>query len=111
MSYLIADLAIFLGVHSVSIVSYRWRDRLVEKLGPGPWRGLYSLASLLGLALIAYGYARAREAPIILYVPPLWLRDTVPMLLVLVFPLLFAQYQEIESSRSALSSRISSSPA
>jgi uncharacterized membrane protein len=92
MGYLIAGLAIFLGVHSVSIVSYRWRDRLVERLGPGPWRGLYSLASLIGLALIAYGYARAREAPIILYVPPLWLRDTVPMLMVFVFPLLFAAY-------------------
>ena len=92
MVYLIAGLAIFLGVHSVSIVSYRWRDHLVERLGPGPWRGLHSLASLVGLALIAYGYARAREAPVILYVPPLWLRDTVPMLMVFVFPLLFAAY-------------------
>jgi uncharacterized membrane protein len=92
MSYLIAGLVIFLGAHSVSIVSYRWRDRLVERLGPGPWRALYSLAAIAGLALIAYGYGRAREAPIILYVPPLWLRDTVPMLMVFVFPLLFAAY-------------------
>jgi uncharacterized membrane protein len=92
MTYLIAGLVVFLGVHSVSIVSYRWRDRLVERLGAGPWRGLYSLASIVGLALIAYGYGRARAAPVILYVPPLWLRDTVPMLMVFVFPLVFAAY-------------------
>jgi uncharacterized membrane protein len=92
MGYLIAGLVIFLGVHSVSIVNHRWRDRLVERLGPGPWRALYSLAAIVGLALIAYGYGRARQAPIILYVPPLWLRDTVPMLMVFVFPLLFAAY-------------------
>jgi uncharacterized membrane protein len=92
MLYLIAGLVIFLGVHSVSIVSYRWRDRLVERLGFGPWRAVYSLAAIVGIALVAYGYARAREAPIVIYVPPLWLRDTVPMLMVFVFPMLFAAY-------------------
>jgi uncharacterized membrane protein len=92
MVYLIAGLVIFLGVHCVSIVSYRWRDRAVERLGAGPWRGFFALASIAGLALIAYGYGRARLAPVILYVPPLWLRDTAVMLMVFVFPLLFAAY-------------------
>jgi uncharacterized membrane protein len=92
VSYLIAGLVIFLGVHSVSIVGHRWRDRMIARLGAGPWRGLYSLVSLAGLVLIVYGYGRAREAPVILYVPPVWLRDTVVMLMVFVFPLVFAAY-------------------
>jgi uncharacterized membrane protein len=90
--YLIAGIVIFLGVHSVSIVSYRWRDRMIARLGAGSWRALYSVISIVGLALIVYGYGLARTEPVILYVPPLWLRDTVIMLMVFVFPLLFAAY-------------------
>jgi uncharacterized membrane protein len=90
--YLIAGLVIFLGAHSVSIVSYQWRDRMVARLGAGPWRGLYALASIVGLALIFYGYGQARSMPIILYVPPLWVRDTMIMFMPLVFPLVFAAY-------------------
>jgi uncharacterized membrane protein len=90
--YLILGIVIFFGVHSVSIVSYAWRDRMVARLGAGAWRALYSVASLAGLALIVYGYGLARTAPVILYVPPLWLRDTVVMLMVFVFPMLFAAY-------------------
>jgi uncharacterized membrane protein len=90
--YLIAGLALFLGVHSVSIVSYRWRDHMVERLGGARWRMLYALASAIGLALIFYGYGRARGMPVILYVPPLWVRDTMIMLMPFVFPLVFAAY-------------------
>lgn len=92
MIYLIAGIVIFLGMHSVSIVSYPWRDRMVARLGAGAWRAIYSLVSLAGLALIVYGYGLARAAPVILYVPPLWVRDTMVMLMVFVFPLLFAAY-------------------
>jgi uncharacterized membrane protein len=92
VSYLIIGLVVFLGVHSISIVGHRWRDRMIARLGAGPWRGLYSLVALAGLALTVYGYGRARETPVILYVPPVWLRDTVVMLMVLVFPLVFAAY-------------------
>jgi uncharacterized membrane protein len=90
--YLLAGLVIFLGVHSISIVSYQWRDRMVARLGAGPWRALYAFASIVGLVLIFYGYGHARETPIILYVPPLWVRDTMIMFMPFVFPLVFAAY-------------------
>jgi uncharacterized membrane protein len=90
--YLIAGLALFLGVHSVSIVSYRWRDQMAERLGNARWRMLYALVSAIGLALIFYGYGQARTMPVILYVPPLWVRDTMIMLMPFVFPLVFAAY-------------------
>ena len=93
MIYLIVGLVIFLGVHSVSIVSYAWRDRMAATSSARDvWRALYSFAALAGLALIVYGYGLARTAPVILYVPPLWMRDTMVMLMVFVFPILFAAY-------------------
>jgi len=90
--YLIAGLVLFLGVHSISIVSYRWRDAMVEKVGHGAWRALHSLVSVVGLALIAYGFGRARENPVILYVAPIWVRDTMIMVMPVVFPIAFAAY-------------------
>jgi uncharacterized membrane protein len=90
--YLITGLVLFLGVHSISIVSYRWRDAMVERLGAGAWRALHSLISVVGLALIVYGFGRSREAPIILYVAPIGVRDTMIMVMPFVFPIAFAAY-------------------
>ena len=92
MLYLIAGLVLFLGVHSISIVSYRWRDATVQRVGAGAWRAAFALVSLAGLAVIAYGFGRARENPVVLYVAPVWVRDTMIMVMPFVFPVAFAAY-------------------
>lgn len=56
MALLIAGLAIFLGVHLVPTLP-RVRQGLVERLGELRYRGIFSLVSALGLALIVAGYA------------------------------------------------------
>ena len=55
MTWLLLGLILFLGVHSVRIVAEGWRTRTRERLGEGAWKGLYSLLSLLGFALIVWG--------------------------------------------------------
>lgn len=92
MGVLLLGLILFLAVHSISIVSEAWRDRQVAKLGEGPWKGLYSLVSLVGFGLIVWGYGLARYDPVLLYLPPVWLRHIVLLLMIPVFPLLFAAY-------------------
>ena len=92
MTYLVLGLIIFLGVHSVSIVAPAWRDAMQARLGEGPWKGLYSVASVAGFALIVIGYGMARQQPVVLYAPPVWLRHLALLLLVPVFPLLLAAY-------------------
>jgi uncharacterized membrane protein len=92
MTILILGLILFLGVHSVSIVAPAWRDATQARLGEGPWKGLYSLASLAGFALIVVGYGMARQQPVVIYAPPIWLRHFALLLLVPVFPLLLAAY-------------------
>ncbi|MAO14774.1 NnrU family protein [Marinobacter sp.] len=92
MTTLILGLVLFLGVHSLSIVNEPLRDRLHAALGEAAFKGLYSLASLAGLLLIIWGYGAARLDPSVLYVPPTWLRHVSLLLLIPVFPLLFATY-------------------
>lgn len=92
MSMLILGLIIFFAVHSVSIVNDPWRDRMVARIGEWPWKALYSIASLAGFALIVWGYGLARHDPVVVYTPAAWLGPLAMLLLVPVFPLLFAAY-------------------
>lgn len=92
MLMLIAGLVLFLGVHSVSIVSRSGRDRLVQRLGEGPWKGLYSVIALAGFVLIIFGYAQARETPVLLYSLPGGFRHLAALLMLPVFVLLVAAY-------------------
>jgi len=92
MEMLIAGLVIFLGVHSVRMLAGGWRMRMRVRLGEGIWKGLYSLVSLLGLALIVWGFDLAREQPTMLWAPPTGLRHAASLLTVLAFVLLAAAY-------------------
>jgi uncharacterized membrane protein len=92
MTILIVGLVLFLGVHSLSIVNEPLRNRLQASLGEAAFKGLYSLVALIGLVLIIWGYGAARMDPTMVYTPPGWLRHLAMLLLVPVFPLLFATY-------------------
>lgn len=92
MTTLIVGLVLFLGIHSLSIVNEPLRNRMHASLGELPFKGLYTLASLIGLVLIVWGYGAARMDPTVLYTPPGWLRHLAMLLLIPVFPLFLATY-------------------
>ena len=92
MPLLIAGLVLFLGIHSVAIVAPSFRARIIQRMGEGAWKGLYSLISLAGFVLICYGFGSARQAPVVLYSPPTWLRHLALLVMLPVFPLLIAAY-------------------
>jgi uncharacterized membrane protein len=92
VTVLVIGLIIFLGIHSISIFAPGFRDRMAARIGAGPWRGIYSLVSLAGFALIVWGYGLARREPVVLYDPPFWTRHLTALLMLPVFPLLFAPY-------------------
>ena len=92
MTLLILGLIIFLGVHSVRIVADDWRSRRVAALGLNGWKGLVSLASIAGFALIVWGYGAARGAPLVLYAPPVWTKHVAALLTIPAFILLAAAY-------------------
>jgi uncharacterized membrane protein len=92
LSLLIIGLVIFLGVHSVAIVAPGMRAGAIARLGEGAWKGIYGVVSLIGFVLICYGFGLARQAPVFLYFPPAWLRHVALLIMLPVFPLLFAAY-------------------
>lgn len=101
MLLLILGLVLFLGIHSVSIVSADGRNRLAQQMGEGPWKGLYSLVSLAGFVLIVIGYGAAREAPVLLYTLPAGFRHLAALLMLPVFVLLLATYLPGRIQRTA----------
>jgi uncharacterized membrane protein len=92
MALLVLGLLIFLGTHSLRFLAGGWRLRQIARLGEGPWKGLYALASLLGLVLIVIGFGAARAHPVLLYAPPAWLRHLNIVLTLVAFVLVAAAY-------------------
>jgi uncharacterized membrane protein len=92
MAILVAGLIVFLGVHSIAIIAPAVRARALTRLGEGGWKGLYALVSLIGFVLIVYGFGLARQAPVVLYTPPHWMRHVTFLLMLPVFPLILAAY-------------------
>jgi len=92
MTYLILGLMIFLGAHSVRIFADEWRTRTRQRIGEGPWKGVYSLLSLAGLALMVWGFGVSREQPIVIWVPPTGMRHLASLLTLVAFIFLAAAY-------------------
>lgn len=92
MTMLIAGLIIFLGVHSMSIVSASWRDAMAAKMGEIPFKAVYAVVSIVGFVLMAKGYGEARLEPVVLYTPPIWTRHLAALLLIPVFVFFLATY-------------------
>lgn len=91
MTQLLLGLVLFLGMHSLSMVALPLRDKLAGKSELG-WKIVYSLASLVGIILVARGYADLRQTTIVLYETPIWMRHVAAILLLPVFVLFLAPY-------------------
>ena len=92
MTLLILGLVLFLGVHSTRIVADGWRTATIARVGEKPWKGIYSLLSIAGFVLLVIGYGAARQAPVVLFAPPVWTRHLAALLTIPAFVLLAAAY-------------------
>lgn len=92
MLYLILGLIIFLGAHSLRIFAEGWRTQTLARMGEGPFKGVYSLVSLLGFLLVVWGFGVARETPVMVWLPPVGMRHAAALLTLVAFVLLAAAY-------------------
>lgn len=89
---LILGLIIFLGAHSVRIFAEGWRRQQIVRLGHNTYRGLYALVSIIGFALIVWGFGLARGNPTVIYTTPVWLKHLNALFTIVAFVLVAAAY-------------------
>lgn len=92
MLYFLLGLVLFLGVHSTRIFADGWREGMIARMGPLGWKGVYSVVSLAGLALLVWGWGLLRQQPVVLWQPPVAMRHLASLLTLLAFVLLAAAY-------------------
>src|SRR3954447_13145521 len=95
MTLLLIGTVIFVGVHLLAMLLPGARDRLQERMGEGPYKGLFSLVSLIGLGLMVYGFSTTwgTLAPEdYLYTPAPWTRHAAMGLVLLAFIFLGASH-------------------
>lgn len=90
MLVLILGLVLFLGLHSLRIFADGWRTRQIARLGLKRWKALYAVVAIVGFVLICWGFGLARQHPVLLYVPPLWLRHLNALFTLVAFVLFVA---------------------
>ena len=90
LMYLIAGLVLFLGVHSTRVFANDWRNKTLARIGEKPFKGIYTLFSLAGFALLIWGYGQARQQGVMLWNPPIATSHIAALLMLLSFILLAA---------------------
>jgi len=88
MTLLFIGIVIFIGSHLLAMLLTGPRDRLLARLGEGPYKGLFSLVSAIGLGLMIYGFYTTRgalEPDDYLYAPAPWTRHAAMGLVLLAF--------------------------
>ncbi len=93
MTALILGLVLFLGIHSTRIVAEGTRSAFIAQRGDKAWKGLYTVLSLAGFALLVWGYGMARQQPTVLWAaPPVWTKHAAALLTLIAFVLVSAAY-------------------
>ncbi len=95
MTLLYIGTVIFVGVHLLAMLLPEARDRLRERMGENPYKGLFSLVSAVGLILMIYGFYTthgALEPDDYIYTPAPWTRHAAMALVLLAFIFLGASH-------------------
>ncbi len=83
MAVLIVGIILFLGIHLIRVVAPGFRTAMINAMGINGWKAAYSIASLISLGILIYGYHLARQVTGMLYVPPTGLAHLALLLMVL----------------------------
>lgn len=94
LSALVIGIALFVGGHLVA-AARDLRASLIAALGENGYKAAFSVVSVAGLALMAYGFARYRaEGWIEIWSPPLWTRHLAALLVYPAIVCIVAAYSQ-----------------
>ena len=94
MLVMVIGLVVFFAIHLVPANS-ELRNGLVQRFGDTGYKAVFSIVSLIGLALIVVGFAKLQLHPgknLQLWVPPLWSRHVALALMLPAMIALVAAY-------------------
>jgi uncharacterized membrane protein len=92
LAIMILGLAAFIGTHVVT-TRRDTRAALIARLGEGPYKGLYSAASIIGVVLIGWGFGVYRATGWIdIWYPPTWTRHVTALLVLIASICVVAAY-------------------
>lgn len=80
MALLILGIVLFLGLHLIRVVAPGLRTSLIASLGEGGWKAAYSIASIVALIVLIYGFGQARDMTPI-WSPPFWMSHITILLM------------------------------
>lgn len=91
MLALLIGLLLFIGVNLIRIFAPDWRKQQIARLGMLGWKGLYATVSLIGFALMVWGYGQTRN-DLALWVAPAGIGHLTALLVWIAFVLFAATY-------------------
>ncbi|TKV76230.1 NnrU family protein [Rhizobium sp. AU243] len=102
MLFLALCLALFLLTHLLKVVAPQFRARMIASMGEGPFKGVYSLVSLITLGLVIYAFGEARQETGMVWYPPVWTSHLavtlmLPAMICLVASLIPAGYIAVKT--------------
>ena len=81
IAILVLGLIVFLAPHTLTVFRGA-RQQTVNRIGIGPYKGIYSLVSVIGIAVIAYGFGQYRATGWFdVWYPPSWARHVTVALM------------------------------
>lgn len=68
MTILLLGIVLFIGTHMIRVVAPGFRSSMVARFGENGWKGVHSVASIVSLVVLIYGW---RQAPVVdIWFPP-----------------------------------------
>lgn len=68
MTILLLGIVLFIGTHMIRVVAPGFRSLMVARFGENGWKGVHSVASIVSLVVLIYGW---RQAPVVdIWFPP-----------------------------------------
>lgn len=89
MPLLILGIVLFLGLHLIRVVAPGLRASMIASLGESGWKAAYSVASIVTLILLIYGFGQARDMTPI-WSPPFWMSHITILLMLFAMICLIA---------------------
>lgn len=80
MALLILGIVLFLGLHLIRVVAPGLRTSLIASFGDAGWKVAYSVASIVALIVLIYGFGQARDMTPI-WSPPFWMSHITILLM------------------------------